>query len=594
MRSLLSIPNLFAWSAQVAVLVGLSLLALRLVRLEAPPVRYVFLRLLLAVCLLLPFVQPRLPWRGHTGSARVSSIVTSTGPATAFAGPRRSETFLAWLDTPWAAPATELLLVGIVARLAWIGAGVTRLRRLRRAGELAPASGEHDELQRIIGTDANIRYVSGLGQPVTFGFRRPIVLLPDTLRLKPAPIQRAVLAHELWHVRRRDWIWTVIEEAVRALFWFHPAIWVLLSRIQSTREEVVDELTVLATGSRRSYVAALLAYADASPLFAATAFARRRHLVHRMVLISKEAVMSARRVVACGAVLAAVVMSTTWYAVQAFPLTQAPGSSQVISDKLGPVELRAKPITPENPIPRRINFVPPEYPTEAEPVGARGNVTVRVALDESGRVAETRVSGFSLSFYNNSASLSMNDRSTEDFEQAMTKSTFCCTPDGRRASFGEFRSAIEALGAAATRAVNQWSYAPPADGPIAFSIHIAFAPAGEVPPSTSTASSNATSSLNLADGAIRVGGNIKPPTRIRNVNPVYPPAALESKVQGVVIIETRIEPDGSVGDARVLRSIPLLDQAALDAVKQWQYMPTLMNGQAVPVVMTVTVNFTLQ
>jgi protein TonB len=93
---------------------------------------------------------------------------------------------------------------------------------------------------------------------------------------------------------------------------------------------------------------------------------------------------------------------------------------------------------------------------------------------------------------------------------------------------------------------------------------------------------------------VRVGGNIKAPSKIKNVNPVYPPIAQSARVQGVVIIEATIGPDGRVKDAKVLRSIPLLDQAALDAVKQWQFTPTLLNGVPVPVIMTVTVNFTLQ
>ena len=61
-----------------------------------------------------------------------------------------------------------------------------------------------------------------------------------------------------------------------------------------------------------------------------------------------------------------------------------------------------------------------------------------------------------------------------------------------------------------------------------------------------------------------------------------------------MIIEATIGPNGKVQDARVLRSIPLLDQAALDAVSQWEYSPTLLNGVPVPVIMTVTVNFTFQ
>jgi protein TonB len=93
---------------------------------------------------------------------------------------------------------------------------------------------------------------------------------------------------------------------------------------------------------------------------------------------------------------------------------------------------------------------------------------------------------------------------------------------------------------------------------------------------------------------VRVGGNIKAPSKTKDVRPVYPQIAQSARVQGVVIIEATIGADGRVKDARVLRSIPLLDQAALDAVKQWQFTPTLLNGVPVPVIMTVTVNFTLQ
>jgi protein TonB len=77
------------------------------------------------------------------------------------------------------------------------------------------------------------------------------------------------------------------------------------------------------------------------------------------------------------------------------------------------------------------------------------------------------------------------------------------------------------------------------------------------------------------------------------VNPVYPAPAQSAKVQGVVILEALIGVNGKVTNARVLRSVPLLDQAALDAVMQWEFTPTRLNGQPVPVLMTVTVQFTL-
>ena len=66
--------------------------------------------------------------------------------------------------------------------------------------------------------------------------------------------------------------------------------------------------------------------------------------------------------------------------------------------------------------------------------------------------------------------------------------------------------------------------------------------------------------------------------KVKDVKPVYPPIAQSARVQGVVIVEAIIDADGKVADARVLRSIPLLDQAALDAVQQWEFTPTLLNG----------------
>ena len=94
--------------------------------------------------------------------------------------------------------------------------------------------------------------------------------------------------------------------------------------------------------------------------------------------------------------------------------------------------------------------------------------------------------------------------------------------------------------------------------------------------------------------AVRVGGKVRPPTKTKDVAPVYPAAAKSARIAGVVIIEATIGADGKVIDAKVLRSVPMLDEAALDAVRQWEFKPTLLNGVPVPVVMTVTVNFKLQ
>jgi protein TonB len=93
---------------------------------------------------------------------------------------------------------------------------------------------------------------------------------------------------------------------------------------------------------------------------------------------------------------------------------------------------------------------------------------------------------------------------------------------------------------------------------------------------------------------VRVGGNVAAPERIKHVPPVYPDIAIRARVSGVVILELLVSPGGDVTDARVLKSIPLFDQAAIDAVRQWRYAPTTLNGVAVPVILTVTVNFSLE
>jgi protein TonB len=93
---------------------------------------------------------------------------------------------------------------------------------------------------------------------------------------------------------------------------------------------------------------------------------------------------------------------------------------------------------------------------------------------------------------------------------------------------------------------------------------------------------------------IPVGGGLVAPAKTRHVAPIYPPVALAARREGLVIVEAVIGENGAVRDVRVLRSIPLLDQAAVDAVRQWRFTPTLLNGEPVPIVMNVTVKFQLR
>jgi protein TonB len=104
----------------------------------------------------------------------------------------------------------------------------------------------------------------------------------------------------------------------------------------------------------------------------------------------------------------------------------------------------------------------------------------------------------------------------------------------------------------------------------------------------------------VADGTpsvaapVRLAKNMTPPRKIKDVKPVYPAGGASARTQGAVIIEATVGVDGKVRDARVVHSAPPLDQAALDAVRQWEYTPALLNSVAVAVIVTVVVNFSLQ
>jgi protein TonB len=93
---------------------------------------------------------------------------------------------------------------------------------------------------------------------------------------------------------------------------------------------------------------------------------------------------------------------------------------------------------------------------------------------------------------------------------------------------------------------------------------------------------------------VRAAGDIKPPKLVRRIEPDYPEIARQARVEGVVILEATTDVFGRVTGVRILRSLPLLDAAAVDAVRQWVYEPMVINGRPRPVTFTVTVRFVLK
>jgi beta-lactamase regulating signal transducer with metallopeptidase domain len=334
--------NLGAWSVQVALLTLAAGVLARIIPIDSPTARYAWWRAVLVVALALPVIQPwqppvMLPVEVvQTEVPNVPSTLETIVSAAAVTPPLVAAGGAA---PGWPAIIGTILLAGALLRLAWLAAGLVRLRQTRRAGVPANRADAPDMLHDLIEAGADVRQVSTLRQPVTFGLVRPVVLLPGAFASLPIEVQRAVLAHELWHVKRRDWLWSLGEEALRSLFWFHPAIAYLVTNVQGAREEVVDELSILSTNSRRSYLEALLAFADEPAVYPAAPFIRRRQLFNRMMLISREGVMSPRRIVASIAAMAGALVMAGWYGTLAFPLTDttlAPAGNDAVQGQAQP------------------------------------------------------------------------------------------------------------------------------------------------------------------------------------------------------------------------------------------------------------------
>jgi protein TonB len=92
---------------------------------------------------------------------------------------------------------------------------------------------------------------------------------------------------------------------------------------------------------------------------------------------------------------------------------------------------------------------------------------------------------------------------------------------------------------------------------------------------------------------VRIGGKLKAPKLLHSVGPVYPELAIQARIRGIVILEAQVGPDGRVMSVRIVQAAPVFEEAAVEAVKQWRYVPLLLNGAPTPFILTVTVNFNL-
>ncbi|MBE3098156.1 MAG: M56 family metallopeptidase [Planctomycetes bacterium] len=567
MMPALTATNLVAYALQIAALVAVGAGLPVVFRLRSPRARLTYWRALLVVCLALPLVQPLLP--APTPDIQPAAAAGASLSATLTGGPAVPRVPAGSGAPPPAPPGpwpldqivAIILLLGIAARFIWLGVGLVSLRRLRRcATPLDPRPSTVEDACLLTGADAEFRITAAIARPVTFGAARPVVVVPDEFNALGEQQQKAVACHELVHVRRHDWLKTIGDEVVRSVFWFHPALWWLLDQIHLALEQVVDQEVVEITDARQPYLDALLRLAAPAPrvsLRPASLFIRRSHLRERVTLLLKEVSMSRSRLVASFLTMGVVLFVSGKLVVSAFPLrglvsvavqavqsiqeTEATPAAAAVAKPRSvqagqaqgskrPGEPTPQPLPPRaSGVPAKIHDVRPIYPAEARRLGVAGTVLLRITVDATGSVSE--------------ASVLKGD---------------------------------SALWGAATDAVRQWRFQVPQTVPYVTVVAVSVVPLESASAPTQK--------------RVRVGGTIRPPVKVKDTRPVYPDDARQAGVQGVVILEATIDPSGIVIDARVLRSIPPLDAAAIDAVMQWRFEP---KPEYPPLLMTVTVNFKL-
>ena len=420
----LALRNLAAWSVQVGVL-GLAAAVLsRFLPIERPAARLALGQALLVLVLGLPLLQP---WRA-AGPAVTWSAARSSAPSlTPTAG---GGTFPLPASPGWPVVVAGLLVLGAAFRLSRVGVGLGRLRSLRRRARPLEAPPWLRALRDDVAPRACFLLSDETSTPATFGLRRPVVLLPPVFHSMGCEAQAAVALHELVHARRADWLALVLEDALKAALFFHPAVHWLVGRIRLAREQTVDAGVVRHLGGREAYLESLVevarfaAHARAVP---AAPFLRESHLRERVDLLLKEVLMSRVRTVAhVGLTAAAIVLAVSW-AASAVPLQTArpaPEAKIAISDEVkAPSE------------PKLVHQVRPAYPPDAKTEGVEGVFVIDLVIGKDGAIQEAHVA----------ASAPTVERLKE---LEAKKGTPAATEGDKR------------LAEAALAAVKQWRYAP--------------------------------------------------------------------------------------------------------------------------------------
>jgi TonB family protein len=447
---------------------------------------------------------------------------------------------------------TSIWLAGVAINLVVLLVGFARLSWLTR--QCRPV----DDPRWLAAADAVSR-AQGLRRPVsllqshhptllvTWGFSQPKVILPAASGDWPGDRIRVVLSHELAHVRRGDWVVQIVAELLRSAYWFNPLVWIACIRLRQESEQACDDEVLSLGVDGPEYATHLLDVAHAmrhnrrlwSP---ALAMARPSSLERRIsamlnARLTRTPISRTRRIAVAAALLA---ITLPVAGLTLFAQTRFATISGSIADETGGL-LRNVVLVLSN----------VQTQTKQEVRSNVGGVFEFVGVPAGDYQLEARLPGF------------------ETFRTSVAVGVGAAVQQNIRLQIGSVEESITVHDAP-----------PPLPPPPP--------PPGE--PGAVHHSRPRRSIGTCADQGI--GGCIAPPFKVKDVRPLYPPNLRGANVEGPVLLDGRIGTDGRMKDLRVVSSPhPDLERAALDAVSEWEFAPTMLNGRTVETRIGITVRF---
>ena len=524
-----SIAFLLATCLKATIILAAAFLMALLLRRSTASARYFVWTSGLAILLAIPLLSLSLrPWNVQLRAAPVALAPAGVVEAAPdVSAPVRPTLWLAWLMPMW--------LFGAAAVMFPITVGHLRIRQsLRRAETVSDPLLEELSAQLGLRRQVGLRRSRETDVPLSYGFLRPMVLLPGESTEWSAERRRVVLLHELIHVKRLDALFCLIAQVSCAAYWFHPLAWLALARFRREQEQSCDDAVVIA-GTRQSVYAEHLvdlarSISAARPMFpAALSMAETCNLEQRV-----EALLDPRRnrralnrricAAALSAIVACVLPLAAVRAQNARPVSSVSGTVYDISGAVVPnATVLFKNTDGSN--------------QEVVKAGAAGEY--RLPTLPAGRYnVEVKAPGFAI--YQQSGVV-LDAGASVQLDVKL--------------SLGAISESVSVVGKG------------PRPAPV----------------------------TSGTPRRIRVGGNVQATRLVHQAKPVYPPDVQAAGIEGTVLLRAVISTQGNLLGLSVINTVDAaLAKAAMDAVSQWRYTPTLLNGQPVEVATTISVNFRLE